>query len=368
MTISSGPDSTGCSALYDIGPQAEGCYRAVAASEADAREWDAFVARRPGASVYHRYAWRGFLGSACGCETHYLIARDGAGRVAGVLPLARLRSALFGDFLVSMPYFNYGGPVSENSVAERVLLGRAIDLARDLRTDHMELRETSPRTAEWSVRTDKVAMILALDSTCDAQFASFPAKLRSQVRRPEREGATVERGGADLLPKFYGVFSRNMRDLGTPVYGRSFFRGVLDLLGPNAEIIVVSVNGQAAAAGLLVHSPGRTEIPWASSLREYNRFGVNMLMYWEALKSAIVRGSQIFDFGRSTVDAGTYRFKAQWGAKPQPLYWHYWLPMGQPLPELRPTSPKFALAVSAWQRMPIWAANLLGPFIVRRLP
>jgi FemAB-related protein (PEP-CTERM system-associated) len=211
-------------------------------------------------------------------------------------------------------------------------------------------------------------MALNLQADPEAQFSALGAKLRSQIRRPAREGGRVERGGVELLHKFYGPFARNMRDLGTPVYSPQFFAAVMKAFGPSAEIIVVSVGDVPAAAGLVLHGPGGTEIPWASSVREWNRLGVNMLLYWEALKAAIERGSKSFDFGRSTVDSGTYRFKAQWGAVPRQLYWHYWLPTGGEKPALNPDNPRFALAIRAWRALPVWCANALGPPIVRRLP
>ena len=93
-----------------------------------------------------------------------------------------------------------------------------------------------------------------------------------------------------------------------------------------------------------------------------------MLLYWEALKHAIEQGGRRFDFGRSTTDSGTYRFKRQWGAQPTQLYWHYWLPRSAALPALNPDNPKYRLAIRLWQRLPLAVANRLGPRIVRYLP
>jgi FemAB-related protein (PEP-CTERM system-associated) len=159
-----------------------------------------------------------------------------------------------------------------------------------------------------------------------------------------------------------------MRDLGTPVYARSFFDRILSELRERADVLIVYVNGQPTAAGLLIHHGASTEIPWASSLREFNKFGVNMLLYWECLKRAIERGAKSFDFGRSTVDSGPYHFKLQWGARPVPLYWHYWLRSGNELPKLNPDNPKYAMAIDVWRRMPLWFTNSVGPRVVRRLP
>jgi len=76
----------------------------------------------------------------------------------------------------------------------------------------------------------------------------------------------------------------------------------------------------------------------------------------------------VFDFGRSSRDSNTLRFKKQWGAQPHELYWHYWLPEGRELPALNPNNPKFRLMVEAWKRLPLWVANRLGPGIVKDIP
>ncbi len=339
----------------------------LGADSAAAGAWDDFARTVPGGTLYHQTAWRRIFAGVFGWDTHYLEARGPAG-LEGLLPLVRLRSRLFGDFLVSLPYVNYGGVVARSEAADRLLCAAAVQLADQLGVSHMELRELQPRGTDWPARTDKVGMRARLESSEEEQWRKLPSKLRSQVRRPQKEGATARIGGAELLPAFYAVFARNMRDLGTPVYGRSFFSAVARELQEHVDVAIVELQGTPVAAGLLIHSGGRTEIPWASSLRSANHLGVNMLLYWASLRRAIERGSTIFDFGRSTRDSGTYQFKRQWGAEPVPSYWHYWLRSGGDLPRLNPSNPKFAMAIAAWQRLPLWLANGLGPHIVRNLP
>lgn len=334
---------------------------------AETRRWDDFVARTEGASLYHRAALRDVIESTFGHDTHYLCAKASGSEIVGIFPLVRLRSRLFGDYLVSMPYFNYGGPVAVDPETVDALLARATEIAHELGCSHMEVRECSPRV-DWPVRHDKVAMWLDLPGTADELWQGLSAKLRSQIRRPLKEGAEVIHGGADLLDEFYAVFSRNMRDLGTPVYPKRFFAAVQETFPQASCIIVIRLLGRPVAAGFLLGFRDRLEIPWASSLREANPLGVNMLLYWEALKGAIEGGYRVFDFGRSTRDSGPYRFKAQWGAREIALYWHYWLRDGGRPPELNPHNPKYRLAISAWQRLPLGVANRLGPHIVKYLP
>lgn len=329
-------------------------------------QWDTYVDQHPQSRLYHRAAWRDVIRSVFGHECVYLCARR-EGKIVGVLPLIRLKSRLFGDYLVSMPYFNYGGAVSETPAVSQLLMQAAADRAREIGSSHAEFRDIEPR-ASWAARTDKVTMELPLPADAATLWSGFGPKLRAQIRKPQKEGAEFVRGGSELLSDFYTVFARNMRDLGTPVYSKSFFKAILDAFPEHASIALVRYKHRAVAAGFLLGYRDRIEIPWASSLREFNSLGVNMLLYAESLKMAIEDGYRIFDFGRSSVDSGTYKFKKQWGASERQLFWHYWLAEGRQLPRLNPGNPKYRLAISLWRRLPLFVANRLGPCIVRGLP
>lgn len=330
------------------------------------QRWDAFVSQHDNASTYHLSGWRGLIKTVFGHETFYFCA-ERAGEVVGVLPLIRLRSRLFGDYLVSMPYFNYGGALAVDAGVDAALMQAAADKARELGCSHVEFRDTERRES-WPVRTDKVTMELALPADFDKFWSGLGAKLRSQVKRPQKEGAEAVMGGQELLPEFYAVFARNMRDLGTPVYPIRFFSAILTTYPARAAITVVRYRGKPVAAGFILGHRRRLEIPWASANRDYNALGVNMLLYAEILKRAIADGYSTFDFGRSSRDSGTYRFKKQWGALERQLYWHYALAPGRDLPKLTPSNPKYQFAISLWQRLPLFAANALGPLIVKNLP
>lgn len=328
--------------------------------------WARYVDAHPQATLYHSLAWRRLVQAAFGHQTHYLYAHAG-GRLVGVLPLVRLRTRVFGDFLVSLPHVNYGGALADSAATAQALLDAAGARAAALGCRHVEFRDTC-RRAGWPARTEKVVMELSLPASAEELWASFDSKLRAQIRRADKEGIEIVRGGAELLPQFYAVFARNMRDLGTPVYGRGFFTAIFAGFSQAATLVVCRQRGRPVAAGFLLRYRERLEIPWAASVREYNRIGVNMALYWAALRFAIEQGSRVFDFGRSTVDSGTYRFKKQWGAVPRPLYWHYWLNADVAMPALTPSNPKYRHAIAAWQRLPLFVANCLGPMLAKHLP
>ena len=330
-------------------------------------EWNEYVLSHPRASPYHLHCWKRILEASFVHPAHWLVARRADGHLAGVLPMIRQKSRLFGHFMTSMPFLNYGGPLGDSAEVESGLMESAGRLAAGLGCRHVEFREELARP-DWPARSNKVSMRLPLPETREKLWSDFPGKLRSQLRRAEREGPRATIGGAELLPDFYNVFARNMRDLGTPVYSRRFFERIFELSNTPVWVAAVHLGGVPVSAGLLVEFRNRMEIPWASTVREALPMGINMHFYWQVLCFAIERGMKEFDFGRSTLDSGPYRFKKQWGATEKPLHWHYWLPKGAAVPSINPGNPRFKLMIAAWKRLPLGLANAIGPRIARSLP
>jgi serine/alanine adding enzyme len=334
------------------------------ATEHDSRLWDAFVLSHPRAFGYHEWAWRGVFERSFGHSTVYLIARD-RGPVVGVLPLVRIRSLLFGRSITSLPFVNYGGVLAASAQAANVLVDEAVAIASEEKCRHVELRHIERQFPGEPCKQHKVAMQLRLVT---GMWDVVDRKVRNQVRKAEKSNLTVERGGNELLTAFYQVFARNMRDLGTPVYARRFFSEVMRAFPDRTRIIVVRREGEPIAAGLFYRTGTRMEVPWASSVREFNHLCPNHLMYWHAIESAIADGCDLFDFGRSTPDEGTFKFKAQWGAVPTPMSWEYPFLQDGVLPDQSPKNPKFRTAIDAWRRLPLWVANGVGPWVVKNIP
>ncbi|MBC7837934.1 MAG: FemAB family PEP-CTERM system-associated protein [Nitrospiraceae bacterium] len=330
--------------------------------------WDHFVLGHPQASGYHTLAWRGVISTVFGHRTFYLMAKDEGGTILGVLPMVLTKSPMFGCFLTSMAFLNYGGVLADRSDVRLALLAAAGDTARGVGAAHIELRQTEPIETDWPVRSRKVSMRLALPPDYETLFKAYPSKLRSQIRRAQKEGMDVRVGGEELLEDYYRVFARCMRDLGTPVYEKGFFRSIVETFSKEVRLCVVSLKGMPLASGLLYGFRSTLEIPWAASDKRFSRLAPNMLLYSAVLEFACREGFKEFDFGRSSADSGTYRFKQQWGAHPRQLHWYYWLSGGQSVPELNPDNPKFKAAISVWQHLPLPVANTIGPHIVKYLP
>jgi FemAB-related protein (PEP-CTERM system-associated) len=323
--------------------------------------------------------WWNALGQGFGHRSYCLSGCDSSEQAVGCLPLLFVRSLIFGKFLVSLPYLNSGGvllegaPQSTEPIAQ-ALIDRAVQLADELDVKYLELRHEAriEHPLFNHERTDKVHMRLTLPATPELLMASFKSKLRSQIKKANENPFEVRFGGEELLTDFYKVFAHNMRDLGTPVYSKNLFRETLRSFANSqgsskAELCVVRWNHRPISGALLIHHAHRTEVPSASAIRKFNFTNVNMWMYWQLLQRAIEQGSNEFDFGRSTIGAGTYKFKEQWGAKPSLAVWQYYVRKGDPA-QMRPDSSKNQRLVEIWKKLPVWLTRIVGPSIVRGIP
>ena len=334
------------------------------AGQSDAAAWTAFVNAAADAAAYHSWTWRAVFERAFGHTCVYLIARSG-GDVRGVLPLVQINSVLFGRTLTSLPFLNYGGVLADDAAAGKALLEAAAEEARLRRCRHVELRHVERMFPSLPCRQHKVTMLLRLRGV---NWSALDKKVRNQIRKAEKSDLAVCSGGTELLDAFYTVFARNMRDLGTPVYGRVFFEQILQTFPDSARLHIVMLGRTPIAGGLTVRSRSKLEIPWASSVRRYNALCPNHLLYWTVIQHAIDTGCEVFDFGRSTPGEGTFKFKEQWGTEPVPLHWEYVLNGSAHVPDTTPDNPKYALMVNAWKRLPLGVATMIGPHIVRSIP
>lgn len=338
------------------------------ATEKDQLDWDAYVLNHPDGLAYHQFAWRRAVEEAYGFKGIYLVA-ESRGQVQGVLPLVDFNVPVLGKTLISLPYCDAGGVLADRADIKSDLLDAAQTLSRERKMKGLEVRfGAEQELSEDGQLSAKVRMVLDLPKNSEALLAGLKAKVRSQVKKPVRDGLTVKLGKAELVEDFYKIFSENMRALGSPVHSKKWIRSVVSAFGERVRVgLVYTPDGEPAAGGIILLHGNIVSTPWASALRKFNRLNPNMLLYWTFLAFAADHGFARFDFGRSTPGEGTYRFKEQWGAKPLPLYWQTFSASGES---------KIACSSSAkcrvragvetvWSRLPISLCNVFGP-IVRR--
>ena len=329
------------------------------------KEWNSFAVAQNGYTHFHQIEWRTLIENVFGHECLYLAARDSDGSLIGILPLVRVRSVVFGHYLVSMPFLNYGGPLGTDAGIQS-LVNEAVAIARSGRVRLLELRSRVPLDISLGASHRKITVVLDLPDQRDALFQRFDAKLRAQIRRPQKEGVTVKFGALQVAP-FFSVFARHMRDLGTPTQPLALFRAIAEQFPHDCWFACAYLAGKPVAGGCGFRFGDEFEMTWASSLRAYSREAPNMLLYWACMERAIADGVKRFNFGRCTPGAGTHRFKMQWGGHEEPLWW-YGLGATAGATTPSPRDGAFRFGPRLWRRLPASIATAVGPAIVRYLP
>jgi FemAB-related protein (PEP-CTERM system-associated) len=331
--------------------------------DADGPPWDSFVRNSPAGTFFHLSAWKRVIERAFGHRTHYLIAERG-GAVSGVLPLTHVRSALFGSALISNAFTVYGGPIAADPDSLAALDAAAVRLMKERRVATLEFRGFAQHRAGWQECSGLYATFRReIQPSAATNLKAVPRKQRAMIRKGMQNGLTSEIDtGVDRL---YRIYSESVRNLGTPVFAKSYFRILTQEFADCCDIVTVTSGRRPVAAVLNFYF--RDEVlPYYGGGRFAARaLAANDFMYWEVMRRACEKGCRLFDFGRSKIGTGAYAFKRNWGFEPTPLCYQFRVAAGHKPPELNPLNPKFRLLIAAWKRMPLPIATRLGPLIVK---
>jgi len=329
------------------------------------QQWDEYVRRAQQATFFHLAGWRRVLERAFGHHAHYLLARDGM-NIVGILPLVEVRSLLFGHSLSSTPFCVYGGIVADSPEAATALRNAASALAEKLGVDALELRNREGSDSGWPVKDLYYTFRKEIDPDDEVNLKAIPNRQRAMIRKGIKEGLAGE--WEDGLDRFYRVYAESVRNLGTPVFSRSYLHILREEFGDDCSVLMIT-HGARDVAGVMSFYFRDEVIPYyGGSTAEARAIkGVNHFMYWELMRLANERGCRLFDFGRSKASTGPYSFKKNFGFEPSALPYEYYLVKADSMPDVNPLNPKYRLMVEAWSRLPLPLANLIGPLLARSL-
>ena len=330
----------------------------------DQDRWDAFVKKAPQATFFHLSNWHGIIETSLGHRCHYLYAEH-AGEVSGILPLAEIKSRLFGHALISTPFCVYGGAVARDLDTEAQLTRAAARLAEELRVDYLELRNRESGCTSWPVKDLYVSFRKPIQPDHAANFQAIPRKQRAMVRKGLDAGLQARHAGS--LAEFYRVYAESVRNLGTPVLSKRYYASLKQTFGEDCEITLVRHQGEPVAAVMSFYFRDEVHPYYGGSVARGRDLKANDFMYWAVMQRAVERGARLFDFGRSKRDTGSYHFKKHWGFEPEPLPYTYYLVRAGEVPNISPTNRKYSLFIKAWQRLPLPVSCALGPWLARDL-
>ena len=331
----------------------------------DSERWDAYVNGAEVATFFHRAGWQTVLQRAFGHKTHFLYAED-AGAIVGVLPLAEIKSMLFGHSLSSLPFCVYGGIVADTEEAATALRREASRLAGELKVGALELRNSQTSDAGWPVKELYFTFRKVFSADDEANLKAIPNRQRAMIRKGIKEGLQSE--WDDKTDRLYRVYSESVRNLGTPVFTAKYMRVLQEVFADDCSVLMITHNGQDVAGVMNFYF--RDEVlPYYGGSTALARTikGVNHFMYWELMRRSAQQDYRLFDFGRSKAGTGPYSFKKNFGFDPQPLPYEYYLVKSDAVPDVNPTNPKYRLLIDTWTKLPLPVANFVGPFLARSL-
>ncbi|MFC6669030.1 FemAB family XrtA/PEP-CTERM system-associated protein [Marinobacterium aestuariivivens] len=325
--------------------------------------WDRFVETCDEATFFHRAGWKTVIETSTGHTPYYLYAEQD-GHICGVLPLVEVKSRLFGHALVSTPFCVYGGVASTCEAATSGLLDHAQSLAEKLRVDYLELRHRQVKTRGWPVRSTHATFRRPLGDD-DSNLKAMKRKQRAVIRQAigNEHTAAIEPD----LDRFFHIYSTSVRNLGTPVFSRRFFKALQAVFKHDCEVLSVHHQGRPVCSLMSFYFRDEVLPYYGGGLPESRSLKSMDFMYWDLMQRATTRGIGIYDFGRSKIDSGPYHYKRHWGFVPEPLCYEYHLVRATQLPNHSPSNPKYRYFIKLWQRLPLWLTQQLGPYLSKNL-
>jgi FemAB-related protein (PEP-CTERM system-associated) len=330
-----------------------------------AASWDAFVMACPQATFFHRAGWQPILREVFRHDTYFLYSHE-RGRITGVLPLAHVKSLLFGNALTGLPFAVYGGVAADDEASAVALENEAQQLALKLGVQHLELRHVQRRHEDWPEQDLYVTFRKAILPEEEANMLAIPRKQRAMVRKGIKNElkSEIDEG----VERFFALYADNVHRHGTPAQSRRYFQALRDTFGGDCEVLtVVAPDGRPLSSVLSFYFRNEVLPYYAGDDVAARDLAANDFKYWELMRRACARGIEVFDYGRSKQGTGPFAFKKNWGFEPTPLHYEYRLYKRDAVPQNNPANAKYKLMIETWRRMPLGLANWLGPFVVRSL-
>ena len=330
----------------------------------DYSRWDHFVNENNDATFFHQAGWQDVISKAFGHQTYYIYVENN-GQITGILPLVHIKSLFFGNSLVSIAPCVYGGIIANDEASYIKLDQESRRLATALGVDYLEMRNKVQKTPERPYKELYVSFRKELDADVEKNFLAIPRKQRAMVRKG------IEAGLNSVIDKdvnrLYSAYSESVRNLGTPVFSKKYFQILKDVFSDQCEILTVLHNGYLVASVMSFYFKDQVLPYYGGGTKLARTLKGNDFMYWEVMRRAVEKGYKVFDYGRSKIGSGSYDFKKNWGFKPEPIFYEFYLVNAKNLPDINPLNPKYRYFIAAWKHLPLAVSQWIGPWLSKDL-
>ncbi|MDG3088271.1 FemAB family PEP-CTERM system-associated protein [Vibrio hannami] len=333
----------------------------------DYQSWDSYVDKQDLGSFFHLTGWIDVIKSISNHKSHYLMASN-QGEIVGILPLIEQKSWIFGHSLISTPFCVYGGALANSDEIREKLELEAYELGCRLNVDYVELRDRLPYPDKgpWQHH--------CLHSTFCSELAEDTESILTSVKRKQRAvirhslNNELNWSNLDNPELCYDIYAESVRNLGTPVFSRKLFTSLKQVFSDRCETLVIKdKNGKPISSVLSFYYKDSVLPYYGGGVFEARALKSNDYMYYQLMCTAKEKGFTNFDFGRSKINSGSYKYKKNWGMTEEKLNYRIALVKSSEMPNLSPNNPKYKLFISLWQKLPLSVSRMIGPHISKYL-
>ncbi len=270
-----------------------------------------------------------------------------------------------GQYFSNAPYLSYGGEFSEKLLVDKTFLD---GISKPVLIKSVQKLNLS-QSLQSILVTDYKTFILDLAGGIDEVWnKKVKSKTRNQVRKAEKNEHEIKIGGKLLLDDFYKVISEAWRDLGTPTHSKDFYGNIVEGFTDSSEckacFMIIYIDHKPVSAACLIYNKNIMIHPYAATLKKFNKFSINNILYWNIIKFAIENDVKKFDMGRSRTGQSTVKYKLSWGAEEVQLYYYYF---NKRIHKNDEDGKLIKFLIRMWKRLPVIVANFLGPKLIYKV-
>lgn len=330
--------------------------------------WNKIASKSKGTSVSHLHEWGEILEEIHGHKIYFLNNKN------TIFPIGHVRSRLFGNRLISMPFSDYGGPVSIDSDSLGNIMQELEEISENIQPDFIEIRAPLEEyydffiTNGYKMRVDYCTFIIPLEKNINEIWNALELRTQRGINRSKKKGLSEKKAetNEDLID-FYSMYLKTMKRLGSPPHPFSFFRALWSEFAKRdiMQIYFAVFDSKPIAAVLFFIHGNKIHYSYGCSLYKYRTKRANDFLFWNAILRFSQEGFKEFDFGRTRHHSGVYMYKKGWGGKKVKLPYFYKF-LNKQLEERQEMKHK-KLSELWGKYLPVTISNKFGPWIKKQI-
>jgi len=294
----------------------------------DFENWNMFV-KENNLTIFHTIEWKKIIEETFGFNPIYYIIKD-KNEIVGIAPAFVCRNFLK-KMLVSMPFFEYGGPFIKEDYkkAYEDVFNKYKDLVENGEVDYVKIRSL-PFDADYGdIGFNKE--LEAYDFYIDIEGKKFDdvwnsftndSGVRTAVNKSKKKEIKVKTKNNPKV--IYNMILKKDARLGSPSFSKRFYTNIDKYLGDKTNYATSYLEGKPIASMIALQFGDELLLHQMGSDPKYFKKSSTDILFIEQIKYAIENGLKKVDFGRSKPDSSHSFFKKKYQCEKRDIYAYYY--------------------------------------------